>query len=171
MHRWLLLPLLLACAACSADSTTAPLALDRPAAADAVSDSLAVRAVIGRLDAAWKAMDPAGFAKEFATDAQFVSIIGLRMNGQSEILTRHQFLFGGPFKGSTLLSAVVRLRFLGPLAATVETDAQLTGYAALPAGVVETAPGVLRTRFLHVLQKVNGVWSITSGQNTSIPPG
>jgi uncharacterized protein (TIGR02246 family) len=156
--------------ACSSDDATAPDPVDRPAASVAASDSLAVRAVIARLDAAWGAMDATAFSKEFASDAQFVNILGQTMNGQAEVLARHQFLFGGPFKGSKLQSTIARQRFLGPVSASVETDAQLTGYVALPPGARETSPGVLRTRFLHVLQKVDGIWVIKSATNTAVAP-
>jgi uncharacterized protein (TIGR02246 family) len=131
---------------------------------------LAVQAVITRLDATWVAMDAAAFSREFATDAQFVNILGQTMTGQADVLSRHQFLFSGPFKGSKLQSTIVRQRFLGPVSASVESDAQLTGYVALPPGSRETSTGVLRTRFLHVLQKVNGTWVIKSATNTAVAP-
>lgn len=155
------------------DSPTAPVAavvLDRPAAATVVSDSMAILGVVSRLDAAWGAMDAAAWSREFSPDAQFVNILGQTMDGNTAIRDRHGFLFSGPFKGSRLASTVSRLKFVGPLAAVVECNQNLTGYVALPPGARETQPGVLKTRMVHVLAKLNGTWLIISTQNTQLQP-
>jgi uncharacterized protein (TIGR02246 family) len=144
--------------------------LDRPAAATVVSDSMAILGVVSRLDAAWSAMDAAAWSREFSSDAQFVNILGQTMDGSTAIRDRHAFLFSGPFKGSRLVSTVSRLKFVGPLAAFVECNQNLTGYVALPPGARETQPGVLKTRMVHVLAKVNGTWTIISTQNTQLQP-
>lgn len=162
-------------AACSDDkeAPTAPVSavvLDRPAAANATADSLSILAVVSRLDAAWAAMDATAWAREFTADAQFVNILGQTMDGATAIRDRHAFLFNGPFKGSRLVSTVSRLKFVGPLAAVVECNQNLTGYVALPPGARETQPGVLKTRMVHVVAKVNGTWTVVSTQNTQLQP-
>jgi len=167
--------LVLFSAACSDDdkSPTAPVVvpvLDRPAAATVVADSTAILGIVARLDAAWGAMDAVAWAREFAPDAQFVNILGQTMNGATAIRDRHAFVFNGPFKGSRLTSTVSRLRFVGPLAAVVECNQDLTGYVALPPGSRETQPGVLKTRMVHMVAKVNGTWTVISTQNTQLQP-
>lgn len=164
-----------ALAGCSNDdgSPTAPVTsvvLDRPTAANVVSDSVAILGVVARLDAAWSAMDAVAWSKEFSSDAQFVNILGQTMDGNTAIRDRHAFLFNGPFKGSRLASTVSRLKFVGPLAAVVECNQSLTGYVALPPGARETQPGVLKTRMVHVVAKVNGTWTVISTQNTQLQP-
>lgn len=97
-------------------------------------------------------MDANASAKESAASAQFVNLLGRNRNARAEILARHQFLFTGPFRGSRLQTTILRLRFLGPVAAGVESEAQLTGYVTLPPGARETSPGGgLRSRYLHGL--------------------
>jgi hypothetical protein len=47
---------------------------------------------------------------------------------------------------------------------------RLAGYARLPPGIGETEPGVLETRLVDVLQKIDGDWRIVFSQNTAIVP-
>lgn len=68
------------------------------------------------------------------------------------------------------MSTPTRMRFLGPLAAVLDMDQQQTGYVALPPGVQATAPGVLRTRVIHVVSKVGAQWKIVFTQNTALLP-
>ncbi len=63
-----------------------------------------------------------------------------------------------------------RLRWLGRDVAAVEEDVAIRGYAALPAGVAPTEPGVLRTRTSHVVVRHDARWIIVATQNTAVAP-
>ena len=85
--------------------------------------------------------------------------------GASCIAVRHHL-----FRDSTLNAEVLQIRFTDPDTAVAEVLLRLVGYAALPPRIGETAPGVLETRLVDVLQKIDGHWRIVFSQNTAIVP-
>ena len=46
----------------------------------------------------------------------------------------------------------------------------MTNFQGLPPGLVETAPGILRSRPKWILIERHGTWKIFAAQNTTIVP-
>jgi hypothetical protein len=95
---------------------------------------------------------------------------GALMTNRDALRARLDQIFRGVFRGSRHEGTLRHLRFLGPDAAAVDEDIEITRFASLPAGIRPTAPGVLRTRMRHVFQRTGGRWVIVSSQNTAVAP-
>lgn len=120
---------------------------------------------------AWNRGDAAAWSQAFTDDADFVNILGGVFTGRQEIERRHAVIFSGFFKGSRNRVTIRRLAFPAPDLAILDTDQEVTGYAALPPGVRPTrADGALVTHMKYVVQRQQGVWKILSGQNTDVKP-
>src|SRR5918996_5204609 len=91
----------------------------------APGDRAAIEGLVGRLEAAWKAMDGSAFAAPFAVDADFVNIRGERFCGRSAIATGHAAIFRTIYAGSTTQMTVEAARLLRPEVALVHVHAVL----------------------------------------------
>jgi uncharacterized protein (TIGR02246 family) len=108
--------------------------------------------------------------KRFARSRHFrlVNIRGEYRTGVQAFTKQHEFLFHGPFHGSTLHQDVVSVQFVRPDVAVVEVLTAVTGIQRLSPGTNTDEKGRLRTRLLQVLVK-NGVeWKITDYHNTDV---
>ena len=139
-------------------------------AAQSPEDERAIREVLLALPEAWNARDAAAWVENFTPDSGFVNILGMRFPDRATNRERHASLFATIFRDSTLNAEVLHIRFTDPDTAVAEVLLRLVGYAALPPGIGETAPGVLETRLVDVLQKIDGHWRIVFSQNTAIVP-
>lgn len=135
-----------------------------PAAARGIHELLA------RWRASWESMDGMAYGANYAEDADFMNPLGGILSGRTQIAATHVFLFAGPFKGSSQNYEVRRIVALSGDLAIVDLNLSLTGYAALPPGLVENAPGALLTRGRLVVGRVQGEWLILAMQLTSIAP-
>jgi uncharacterized protein (TIGR02246 family) len=133
-------------------------------------DSTSIRAIVADLDSAWAHADADRWASHYSQDADFVNILGMYMADTKAMHARHHEIFTGVFKGSTHVGTLRRLRFLDASVAIADVDVEVTGFKALPPGVVPTAPGVLRTRMKHILTKFGDEWRIVATQNTAVAP-
>ncbi|HEX8701410.1 MAG TPA: SgcJ/EcaC family oxidoreductase [Myxococcaceae bacterium] len=134
-------------------------------------DEAAIRQLVAAQTEAWNRHDAAAWSKDFAPDADFVNIVGSVFQGRAEIEQRHAGIFASIFKESRTQVTVRKLVFLGPEAAVVDMDHEVTGHSGLPPGVQNTdASGTLRTRMKYVLRKSAGKWQIVAGQNTDVKP-
>jgi uncharacterized protein (TIGR02246 family) len=139
-------------------------------AAQSPEDERAIRVVLLALPDAWNARDASAWVENFTPDSGFVNILGLRFPDRASNQERHAALFATIFRDSTLQAEVLHVRFPDPDTAVAEVLLRLVGYEALPPGIGETVPGVLETRLVDVLQKVDGHWRIVFSQNTAIVP-
>ena len=139
-------------------------------AAQSPEDERAIREVLLTLPDAWNARDASAWVENFTPDSSFVNILGMRFPDRESNQERHAALFATIFRDSTLTADVLHIRFTDPDTAVAEVLFRLVGYAALPPGIGETAPGVLETRLVDVLQKIDGHWRIVFSQNTAIVP-
>ena len=129
------------------------------------ADRAALETIVHQLEAAWNAMDGAGFAAPFAADADFVNIRGEHFHGRPAIAAGHTAIFNSIYAGSTNHCAVEDVRLLRPEVAVVRVHATLD----VPQGPFK---GRLRARFSMVLTKENGAWEIASFHNTlEVAPG
>src|SRR5690606_32778379 len=99
-----------------------------------------VQALVDAQEAAWRAKDAAAFAATYTDDATFINPLGWVDTGRDAIHGSHAFLFGGPFAGTTETQKITMIRPLTGTIAIVHLDSELTGYAALLPGLVETRP-------------------------------
>jgi uncharacterized protein (TIGR02246 family) len=121
-------------------------------------------------DAAWAAKDAAAYARNYTVNGELVNPLGGILAGREEIQAQHEFLFNGPFAGSTSTSEVRRTVFLDDDVRMLDLDVTLTDYAGLPPGLHETEPGVVRTRIkLIVVERPTG-WKILAQQITAVAP-
>lgn len=138
--------------------------------AQSVADEQAVRQVLVDREVAWNTRDASAWVKDFAADSRFINILGMRFPDRASNEQRHAALFATVFRNSTLTVELLEMRFADPDTAIVEARLRLTGYAALPPGIRESAPGTLETRLVDVLQRVDGRWLVIFSQNTAIAP-
>ncbi|MBC8087881.1 MAG: hypothetical protein H7Z40_11495 [Phycisphaerae bacterium] len=158
--------------ACSEDAVlTAPtnsepvLALN-PSAEDRTSLDAAIAAV----DNSWNSMDATAYAANFASDARATTPLGVLLIDRAGVLTAHQGLFAGPFRGSRRASVVSNILWLAATRAAVERTNELTGYQFLPPGLQATLPGIVRTRESLVFERRSVTWTIVRAQLTGVPP-
>jgi uncharacterized protein (TIGR02246 family) len=169
--------LLLACSESpvqeSADALAAPASVAAAAASDAGSSRRnreAIEQIVATFDAAWNAGDAATYAGQYAA-AEIVPPNGAVLSDPAAILALYEALFSFVFPGTTRVSQIRDLTFLTGTIAVLEIDLELTGYASLPPGVVEYAPGVIRTLEKNLLVKRGGQWTIVRHQATAKAPG
>ena len=137
------------------------------------ADSAHIVGVLAGLDSAWHAGDADRWVAAYAPAPDFlgfVNISGTRMADRDVLRARLAQIFGGIFHGSRHVGTLRQLRFLGANLAVADEDIEITEFTGLPAGIAPTAPGVLRTRMRHVLQRRAGRWLIVASQNTAVAP-
>lgn len=142
----------------------------RGSAQTAPSVDDAVRAAVQRLAQTWNAGDGNGWAAEFWSDGTLINILGVTFPNAKAVADVTNQILAGPFKGSTFQGDVRRVRTAGDSAAIADVDIRVTNFRGLPPGAVETAPGLLMTKFTYVFTKRNGAWKIEAAQNTAVLP-
>jgi len=133
-------------------------------------DEGAVRNIIQEEIAAWNAGDAAAFARHFAADGTFTNIRGQLFTGREAFMERHDFIFKGIYRGTTMKQDVVSLKFVRPDVAVVETLTAVIGIQKLPPRISADAKGRLRSRLLQVMVKDGGEWKIAAFHNTDVRP-
>jgi uncharacterized protein (TIGR02246 family) len=134
-------------------------------------DETAVRNIIQEEITAWNSGDAAAYSRHFAADGTFTNIRGQFFTGRQPFIERHDYLFKGPFHGSTLRQDIVSLKFVRPDVAVVEVLTSVTGIPKLFPGTNTDDKGRLRTRLLQVVVKDGGEWKIAAYHNTDVKPG
>lgn len=137
------------------------------------ADSAHIVGVLGGLDSAWHAGDADRWVAAYAPADDFlgfINISGTRMADRDILRARLAQIFAGIFRGSRHVGTLRQLRFVGADVAVADEDIEITEFAGLPAGIAQTAPGVLRTRMRHVLRRRRGRWMIVASQNTAVAP-
>jgi uncharacterized protein (TIGR02246 family) len=172
-------PLLLVLALVGAACTDAPTALPSADAAGVSEARVAtnppgqvreIEALLSSWEAAWAAHDAAAYAAHYAEDVDFVNPLGGILSGREAIREQHEFLFSGPFRGSTNVYEIRRLVFLTGTIAIVDLNMRLTGFAFLPPGLPQFEPGLVFTRARMVVMKQRGTWEIIAQQLTPVLP-
>jgi uncharacterized protein (TIGR02246 family) len=115
--------------------------------------------IVGRLRAAWNAMDGSAFAAPFADNADFVNIRGEHFRGRTAIVQGHATIFRTVYSGSTVQMKVEALRLLRPDVALVHVHSVLD----VPRGPLA---GRHEACFSLVLTRESGGWEIAAFHNT-----
>jgi len=131
-------------------------------------DETAVRNIIQEEIAAWNSGDAVAFARHFAADGTFTNIRGQFFTGREAFLEKHDFIFKGIYRGTTLKQDVVSLKFVRPEAAVVETLTAVIGIQKPMPGMSTDDKGRLRSRLLQVMVKDGGEWKIVAFHNTDV---
>jgi uncharacterized protein (TIGR02246 family) len=135
-------------------------------------DETAIRQILDEEVATWNKGDTDGYSRHFAADGTFTNIRGMFFTGHQEFRDRHEIIFTGEFRGTTLKQEVVSLRFIRPDVAIAETLTWVSGFPkGPPPGTQVDATGRLRTRLLQVLEKDGGEWKIVVYHNVDVKPG
>jgi uncharacterized protein (TIGR02246 family) len=140
--------------------------------ADDSADATKIRAIIDDEITAWNRGDADGYSKHFSADGTFTNIRGLFFVGYQEFRDRHELVFKGEFRGTTLEQRIVSMRFIRPDVASVETLASVSGFkAGIPPGSSVDEKRRLNARLLQVLKKDGGSWKIVVYHNVDVKPG
>jgi uncharacterized protein (TIGR02246 family) len=137
---------------------------------EASPDETAVREIIQQEIAAWNSGDAVAYSRHFAAEGTCTNIRGQFFTGRQAFTQQHEYLFNGPFHGSTLKQDVVSLKFARPDVAIVEVLTSVSGIQKLSPGTNADRKGRLRTRLLQVMVKNGGEWEIISYHNTDVKP-
>jgi uncharacterized protein (TIGR02246 family) len=151
----LLIPVLVLAATTVVQSQTSP--------ADA-----AVRNIIQEEIAAWNRGDAVAFSRHFAADGTFTNIRGQFFTGREAFAERHEFIFKGIYRGTTMKQDVVSVKFVRPDVAVVETLTAVIGIEKLLPGTSADSKGRLRSRLLQVMVKNGEDWQIVAFHNTDV---
>lgn len=143
-------------------------------------DDQAVRTVVNGFQEAWNHHDMDAFGALFASDADFVNVVGVHWKGRQSIRLNHAFTHGvipidtagitapraiyGIFKASTLQIKKIDIRFLRKDVAVAHVQTELLGDARTK------SPRL--TLLVLILTREGGRWLIAVAQNTEInrPP-
>jgi uncharacterized protein (TIGR02246 family) len=135
-------------------------------------DETAIRRILDDEVATWNKGDTEGYSRHFAADGTFTNIRGMFFTGHREFRDRHELIFKGEFRGTTLTQEIVSLRFIRPDVAVAETLTWVSGFskAGPPPGIQTDAKGRLRTRLLQVLRKDANAWKVVVYHNVDVKP-
>ena len=128
-----------------------------------INDEAGVNAVVRGFEDAWNRHDMDAFAMLFATDADFVNVVGMRWVGRDAIKQHHAASHATIFKSSTLKIGDTTLRFLKADVATARSIWTLSGTSE-SGQLSPTRTGILT----HVIARIDGHWLIVLTQNTDI---
>jgi uncharacterized protein (TIGR02246 family) len=138
------------------------------AGAQTPDDENAIRKIVQEEASAWTRGDATAYSLHFADDGAFTNILGEFSTGHAVFLKHHEYLFQGPYRGTTLHHDIVSLKFPRPEVAVVEVLTSVTGFHRLAPGLATDAKGRLRTRLLQVLVKDQGQWKIVTYHNVDV---
>ncbi len=127
------------------------------------SERVELESIVGRLEAAWKAMDGSAFAMPFAEDADFVNIRGEHFRGRPAIAAGHTAIFRTIYTGSTVQLTIETVRLLRMDVALMHVQSVLD----VPQGPLA---GRHRACFSMVLTKEANGWEIAGFHNTLQDP-
>ena len=139
----------------------APVLMAEPAKSN---DETGVRSVVRGFEDAWNHHDMNALSSLFASDADFVNVIGMRWIGREAIKQAHAATHATIFKNSTLTIGDTTVRFLTPDIAIARSIWSLSGQTDRAGKEEATRTGILT----HVLTRTAGHWVIVISQNTDI---
>jgi uncharacterized protein (TIGR02246 family) len=132
-------------------------------------DRSRIKESIECLAESWNKHDMAGFAAEYAEDADFVNVLGMHWRGRKEIQDRHAELHNSVFRNSNLWMLDHSVRFPMPGLALAHVRWQMSGHDATHLqgwNVPEERNGLLTLVFV----RKGDSWVIAASHNTDIVP-
>jgi uncharacterized protein (TIGR02246 family) len=128
-------------------------------------DEVAVQGLLSELVQAWNRSDAQAYGALFRIDGTFTNVNGSFFLGQVDFIRRHEEIFRGDLKGTTLAMAIRDLRFVRPDVAVVDVETSLAGMPKRPPSVHGDFDGIAHSCLLMVLVKDEGSWSIAAYHN------
>jgi uncharacterized protein (TIGR02246 family) len=138
---------------------------NRPEAEMSDADETAILDLIEAMTAAWCRGSAEAYGARYQADATFTNVFGDFYIGRQDFDRRHQEVFAGIFKGTTLSMRIRKLRFLRRDVAVADVVTTLAGAKIRPPGVEVGADGALHSALLMVLTKEQGRWEIAAYHN------
>ena len=133
-----------------------------------MSDPIAeVSQVVQAFSDCWNRHDMNAFARLFASDAEFVNVVGLWWKGSDEIKKAHELTHATMFRESRLTIADMSIRFPVENIAIARSRWVLEGHVSPQGAPLPARKGIL----LNVLRRGPAGWSIIDSQNTDIIEG
>ena len=132
------------------------------------ADEQRIRNIVQNEARAWTIGDAAAYSRDFAADGVFTNILGQFSVGHEAFLKQHEYIFKGPYRGTTAHLDIVSLKFVRPDVAIVHVLSSVTGFESLTQGLAKDSKGRLRTRLLQVLVRENGSWRIVDYHNVDV---
>ncbi len=121
-----------------------------------------VRRVLDAYVETWNRNDVVALAALFADDADYVNVVGNRMEGRDGVLREHEHSHRTMFAGSTLSIDEPEVRLLAPGVASAHAVSRLVGHRD-PQGR-PAPPWTIRST--AVLREQDGRWSVVLWQNS-----
>lgn len=115
----------------------------------------------------WNKKDAQALGAVFATDADFVNVVGLWWNDRETIMDRHAYGFERIFADSFMTLIEVRVRSLGQDHAVVHALWEVTGQNTEHGQKAGARTGI----FSFVAERDGEIWRAVSAQNTDRAPG
>ena len=131
----------------------------------AATEEAAIRKILDQMVGAWGRGDAKAYGSHYRSDGTFTNVNGTLHLGRDEFDRRHDDVFRGVFKDTTLAMAIKVLRFIQPNIALADIDVAVSGCALRPPGIEVSPDGSLHTCLLMVLVKEAGAWSIAAYHN------
>lgn len=135
-----------------------------------LTDSTAIIQILDKEINAWNLGDAVAYSQYFAPYGTFTNILGQFYSGYQGFLLRHEQIFNGIFKGTTMKQELVSLRFVTSEVVVAETRTIISGMPlnGTPKGILTDKNGKLCSRLLQVLVKTDGKWMIEAYHNVDI---
>src|SRR5215472_18490409 len=131
----------------------------------AANDEAMIRQLISELVDAWNRGDSEAYGARYLKDATFTNVNGMFHLNREEFNERHDEIFRGAMKGSTITLTPRKIHCIRADVAIVDLDCGVFGTNAQPPGVQAGADGSLHTSLLLVLVKESGSWWIAAYHN------
>ena len=131
----------------------------------ATNDDPMIHQLINELVDAWNRGDAKAYGRRYLDDATFTNVNGMFHVSREEFDQRHDEIFRGAVKGSTITLTPRKIRYVRPDVAIVDLDCGVFGTKVQPPGVQPGADGSLHTSLLLVLVKEGGSWWIAAYHN------
>jgi uncharacterized protein (TIGR02246 family) len=131
----------------------------------ASADETEIQEFINELAEAWARGDAKAYGARYQADATFTNVLGEFYVGRQQFDLRHDEIFRGAFKGTTVKMEIRKLRFLRPDVAVLDLDTGLFGVKVRLPGAQAGADGAIRSCLLMVLTKERGRWEIAAYHN------
>ena len=129
------------------------------------TDKAMIEQLLAELVDAWNRGDTEAYGARFLADATFTNVNGMFHDSREEFNRRHEEIFRGAMKGTTITLTPRKVLFIRQDIATVDVDCGIFGFKAQPPGVQAGADGSLRTCLLLVLMRESGAWWIAAYHN------
>ena len=125
----------------------------------------AIEQIMQRLVDSWNSHDAHGFAANFAEDADFTNVFGMKAKGREAIERFHRPMFETMFRDSRVMLGEIQARLIRPDVAAVDVRWAMTG-ARDPSG----AEWPRRVGLMNLLVTFEaGGWSIAVMHNMDLP--